>query len=264
MGLGATRIACSTLLVAAPAVAQNDPICADRPGQTTPACTVPAGMTQIETTALDWARDRADGVSADELRIGESVIKLGLTERLDIELEAAPFVRIRTRDGGARETLSGFGDIAFAAKYRLTGEAAPVRVAVKPFVKIPTAKRSLGNGKVEGGLVVPIDYAIPGSQLSLALTSEIDINADSDGSGHHVATAQAIGFGASLFSRLSVSADVSAYWDFDSAGTIRQYALGGSAAYLLSNDVQLDAGVNVGLNRETPDIQAYSGIAFRF
>ena len=28
------------------------------------------------------------------------------------------------------------------------------------YIKIPTAKRSLGNGKWEGGLLVPIDYAI--------------------------------------------------------------------------------------------------------
>jgi hypothetical protein len=37
-----------------------------------------------------------------------------------------------------------------------------------------------------------------------------------------------------------------------------------SAAYLLSNDVQIDAGVNLGLNRATSDVEIYSGVAFRF
>jgi hypothetical protein len=37
-----------------------------------------------------------------------------------------------------------------------------------------------------------------------------------------------------------------------------------AVAYLISNDVQLDAGANFGLNRNTPDIELYSGVSVRF
>jgi len=47
-------------------------------------------------------------------------------------------------------------------------------------------------------------------------------------------------------------------------GTVRQYSADASAAYLVSNNVQLDAGANFGLNRNTPDIELYTGIALRF
>jgi hypothetical protein len=33
---------------------------------------------------------------------------------------------------------------------------------------------------------------------------------------------------------------------------------------LVDDDLQLDAGVDVGLNRETPDIELYAGISKRF
>jgi hypothetical protein len=45
---------------------------------------------------------------------------------------------------------------------------------------------------------------------------------------------------------------------------VRQASADGSAAYLVSNDVQLDAGANFGLNRNTPNIEIYSGVSVRF
>jgi hypothetical protein len=53
-------------------------------------------------------------------------------------------------------------------------------------------------------------------------------------------------------------------WDFDPAGTARQYSIDGAVAYLVSRDVQLDAGANFGLNRATPDVEIYGGVSKRF
>lgn len=247
-----------------PAAEAPDPICADRPGVATPTCTVPVGMVQVETTLVDWTRDRTGGVRSDALAIGESAVKLGLTDRLHIEARVAPFVRSRVRDGAARETASGFGDIGIAAKYRLTSDAAPVQVAVRPFVKLPTAKSALGNGKVEGGVSLPISFALPGAGLSLTLGPELGLVADGDGSGNHLATAQLASLGVPLGPRLGASAEIWANWDFDPAGTTRQYGVAGSLAYLVSDNFQVDAGVVAGLNQAAPDLQLYSGLAFRF
>ena len=45
---------------------------------------------------------------------------------------------------------------------------------------------------------------------------------------------------------------------------MRQASADGSVAYLLSKDVQLDAGANLGLNRNTPDVELYAGVSKRF
>ena len=50
-----------TLLIGAAAQAQNAPLCSDRPGKATPSCVIAPGAIQIETSAVDWTRDRADG-----------------------------------------------------------------------------------------------------------------------------------------------------------------------------------------------------------
>lgn len=260
LGIAAPLIAIPGTAIAS----EEEPICADRPGLSTPTCTVPAGMIQVETTIADWIRDRSDGVRTEELGIGATAFKYGVTDRFHVEAGVVPYARVRTRGDGESETLSGFGDMWIAAKYRVTSDDAPVQVALYPSVKIPTAKRPLGNGEVEGAILIPIGYAIPGSELSLVFGPELALVADEDGSGHHPAMAQVAGFGFPLAPRLSGSAELLASWDWDPAGTVRQYTAGISAAYLISNDVQIDAGVNLGLNRATSDVEIYSGVAFRF
>ena len=131
-------------------------------------------------------------------------------------------------------------------------------------MKVPTAKRPLGNGKWEGALLLPIGYSIPKTPFSIALTSELDWVADSDGHGHHAAMAQVASLGWQASERLSLAAELWAAWDWDPAGTVRQASADGSVAFLVSNDVQVDAGANLGLNRQTPDIELYTGISVRF
>jgi hypothetical protein len=236
-------------LSSAASAADDEPICADRPGKATPTCTVPAGMVQVETGLVDWSEDETD--------IGGAAMKVGVTDRLHLELDLPAYVDVRNGP-------SGLGDSALALKYRLTKSSAPVQVAVRPFVKVPTAKHSLGNGKVEGGIALLADSTFGGSSIGWNVAPELDLVADSDGSGYHLATAQAASVGAPLSERLTISGELWGAWDFDPAGTVRQYSLDAAATFLVSNDVQLDAGVNFGLNRKTPDVELYSGIAFRF
>ena len=243
--------------LAAPAAAQDkSPICADRPGKATATCTVPAGRWQVETGLADWTLQKDGGERDTSLVLGETTVKYGLTDSADIEVDVTPWQHA----GGN----SGIGDLSFVYKQRLTADDAPVQVSARPFVKAPTAKHSLGNGKWEAGLLVPVGYAIPGSPFSLVLTPEIDWAADGDGRGHHAAMAQVAAVGWAASDRLNLSAELWGAWDWDRSGTTRQASADGSAAWLLGKDVQLDAGANFGLNRATPDVELYTGVAVRF
>ena len=70
-----------------------------------------------------------------------------------------------------------------------------MQIAALPYVKMPTAKRALGNRKWEGGLLVPIGISIAKSALSIGLTPELDWVADADGHGHHAAMVQVASLG---------------------------------------------------------------------
>jgi hypothetical protein len=263
---GRRSLIAAMLLCAATAAAAADqqPICADRPGKATGTCTVPAGHFQVETGLADWALDKTPGERDTSLAIGETTIKYGLTDRSDIEVDVTPWQEATSRGPGFHESASGIGDVNLIYKQGLTSSDAAVQVTAMPFVKLPTAKHALGNGKWEGGLRVPIGYAIAKSPFSIGLTPELDWAADADGRGHHAAMIQVASLGWQASAKLNLSAEIWGQWDWDPSGTTRQASADGSVAYLLSNDVQLDGGANLGLNRQTPDVELYAGVSKRF
>ena len=252
------------LSAATAAAADEQPICADRPGKATSACTVPARHWQVETGFADWTLQKGGGERDTSLVIGQTTIKYGLTDSTDIEVDVTPWQRSTSRFGGLTERASGIGDVNLIAKQRLSRTDAAVQVIAMPVVKIPTAKHSLGNGKWEAGMLVPIAFAIPKTSLSLGLTPELDWVANSDGHGHHLGMAQVVSLGWQATEKLNIAAELWRGWDWDPSGTTRQASADGSIAYLLSNDVQVDAGANFGLNRVTPDVELYAGISKRF
>ena len=257
--------AVATLLGAgAASAAETSPICADRPGKATGTCTVAAGHWQIETGLADWSLQKSGRERDTSLAVGETTIKYGLTDSSNIEVDVTPWQRATSRSGRVHESASGVGDVSVLFKQRLTSADASLQVALLPSVKIPVAKRSLGNGKWEAALLLPVGFSIPNTPLSLGLTPELDWTADADGDGHHAAMAQVVSLGWQASDKLNLSAELWGGWDWDSSGTTRQASADGSVAYLLSNDVQLDAGANFGLNRNTPDVELYGGISKRF
>jgi hypothetical protein len=253
LGLGCT------LLAATAAHAETAPICADRPAKANATCTVPPGDWQLESGLADWLRLDSGGVRADTLVLGSSLLKLGLSDRSDLELGITPYVRVSS--GG--DHVSGFGDVTLRYKHRLTGEAAAVQLAVIPFVKLPTAKTGIGNGKAEAGLALPISFALAGP-LTATLGPEVDWFADADGHGRHPAIVQVVNLSAQVAPRLSLAAELWANWNFDPAGTVKQASADVAAAYAITSNFQVDSGANVGLTRDTSDIEIYAGASIRF
>ena len=261
---GRMVIAATLLCGAGAAAADEQPICADRPGKATSACTVPPSKWQVETGLADWTLQKGGGERDTSLTLGETTIKYGLTNASDIEVDATPLERSTTRLGSFHESASGFGDLYLIYKQRVTSPDGPLQVIVMPVVKLPTANDRLGNGKWEGGLLVPIGYAIAQSPFSIGATPELDWAADADGHGHHLAMQQVATLGWAATEKLTLSAELWGAWDWDPRGTTRQYSADASAAYLLNKDLQLDAGANFGLNRNTPDVELYAGVSARF
>jgi hypothetical protein len=258
--IGALLLATS----AAASAADEQPICADRPGKATSACTVPAGHWQVETALADWTLQSGGGERDTSLVVGETTLKYGLTDRSDIEVDVTPWQRATSRGPSFRQSASGFGDVNVIYKQQLTAATAPVHVLLYPYVKVPTANHRLGNGKWEGGLLLPIGYAIPKTPLSIGLTPEVDWVADADGQGHHAAMVQVASLGWQVNDKLNLSGEIWGQWDWDPTGTTRQASADGAVAYLANNRLQLDAGFNIGLNHNTPDVETYVGIARRF
>jgi Putative MetA-pathway of phenol degradation len=263
---GATVLIIGMLVASSSAAvaADEQPICPDRPSKSTGPCTVPQGKWQIETGLIDWSREQSDGVTADTAVWGNTAIKYGLASNADIELWVTPLETRKLHGGGVHERESSVGDTLLRAKYEITTNDAPVQVALDPFVKIPTANHRLGNGKLEGGLLVPVQIALGKSPFTLSLGPELDWLAEQDGGGNHAAMIQLVNVGWQASKKLNFTTEIWSQWDWDPSGTGKQVSWDGSAAYLVNKDLQLDTGANFGLNRQTPDVELYAGLSVRF
>jgi hypothetical protein len=251
--------------VTGPAVAPAGPpaLCTDRPTKATSACTVPKGMVQFETDLVNFTRNSDGGVRTDTLLYTSPLLKYGLTTSIDIEASITPYETIRTRDSSGSSTIRGVGDLYLRVKQRLTSSDAKAQFALEPYIKIPTAKLGIGNRKVEGGLVGTGVFTLPDG-FSLTVSPEIDDLENGNFDGHHAQLVGAVNVGKSLSSTLTASVELWTAQDYDPSGHVDQYSADVALAYLARPTLQLDAGTNIGLNRATPDVQAYVGVSTRF
>jgi hypothetical protein len=244
------------------------PLCPDRPSKATGACTVDAGHWQVETDLYDITSQTTDGVTTRTEVFAAPTLKLGLTNSLDVEASIAPWEQVTTHDPatGARSRAGGVGDLFLRAKLNLVGDdGGNVAFALDPYVKVPTAPSSIGNGEVEEGLIAPLTLTLP-ANLQLSLDPEVDILADAADPGRHINSSAVVSLGYPLTKTITGAAEVWGDWNFDPSGQVDQYSFDLALAWIPAKapNLQLDGGVNLGLNRATPGVQAYVGVSRRF
>ena len=246
------------------AAAALSPLCTDRPTRANYACTVDAGHFQYETDVVNVSFFHLDGATTDTYLATNPTLKYGVTPKLDIEANLSPLEIVHTSDKfGDSRTLAGVGDLILRAKYlfvNTTGGA--LQASIIPYVKAPTARIGIGNGVVEGGAILPINYKLTDA-IILTTMPEVDALLDSSGGGRHLNTAQLVNIGYTV-QKLTLYGELWGDWNFDPARTTKQYSADLAVAYAVTSELQLDTGVNFGLNRETAGVQAYLGVSQKF
>ncbi len=244
------------------------PFCVDRPTKSTSPCTVDAGHVQIETDLADVTYDRSGGATTTTWLIADPTLKLGLANTLDVELSMTPveIVTVRDRATGRSSRQSGVGDLFARLKWNLAGDdGGAVGFALVPYIKAPTASAGLGDGAVEGGLIAPLSVNLP-MNVQLVTDPEVDLVRNAVGGGHHLNTSGLIGLARPISKAVTLSVELWSDIDFDPAGRTTQVSADLGAAWIPPShpNLQLDGGVNLGLNNRTPGVQAYVGVARRF
>jgi hypothetical protein len=239
----------------------------DGPGATESPYTVDAGHFQIEMTLLAFSseKDPLEGqkYELDAWAIAPMILKLGLFNQLDAHLVLEPYNVVDERLGTNRVRLRGFGDTTLRLKYNFWGnDRGRTAFAMTPYVKFPTSDRGLGNNSIEGGLILPLAVTLPGD-FYLGLTTRFDAMRDEGEGGYHAEFMNSIAFGHDLFE------DVFGYMEFFSlVSTEREAewvgAFGLGVIYPLTENLQFNAGLNVGLTRSADDWNPFLGMAWRF
>ena len=240
----------------------------DRPPKADSATTVDAGHFQYETDLLNYSQTNFGGVTTRLYQAFDPVWKLGLTNWVDFELQFNGYQNLTATDnatGAAVAKASGFGDVFVKSKINLFGnDGGSAALAIIPYVKIPSDAPTISNGVVEGGLIAPFQLQLP-HDFGLTLMSEVDALKDANDSGRHANFVDLVNLNHAVPGIKNLSAAIEF---FSSVGTDPNtppiYTFDTALIYLLTSNVQLDAGVDFGLNRAAPAVQVFVGLSQRF
>ena len=123
---------------------------------------------------------------------------------------------------------------------------------------------TISNGVVEGGLIAPFQLQLP-HDFGLTLMTEVDALKDANDSGRHANFVDLVNLNHAVPGIKNLSAAIEF---FSSVGTDPNtppiYTFDTALIYLLTPNVQLDAGVDFGLNRAAPAVQVFVGLSQRF
>lgn len=247
----------------------------DRPNVTNSPHTIDPGWVQLEAGLVEYSynRDRYHGAKArnEAWTIGQMNVRVGILDNLELNALINPYVFTHDRDDIAHLTTrdSGIGEIIIGGKVNLFGndsteadEPWRAAMAIQPQFKLPSIDDRIGNGYFECSVGAPLEINLPhGFHLDLQPTVAHVRNTTNTGDA---TTFQgAVSLDHIVFSKLDVYIEYVVNYSTE-AHTQPTEALDVGGTYPLSENLQLDAGCFIGLNKATPTIDVTLGVSFRF
>jgi hypothetical protein len=223
----------------------------DRPDTTESPQTVDAGHFQIETSFFDYARDAGEKTWT----FGQLNIKAGVARNSDVQLVLDTWIE---EEGG--ESRSGFGDVTLRWKQNLWGnDGGLTSFALMPFVTIPTGTR-VSAGEWQGGLIAPLGFTVS-DRVYIGLMAEVDVVYDEDSEDYELEWLHSATLGLGLTERLGVYLEMVGIVGAD---TSYQALFDSGVTFAVTDNLILDAGVRIGLNRAAEDFGVFTGMSIRF
>jgi Putative MetA-pathway of phenol degradation len=249
------------LVLPVDALAQEREMVTDRPDKTESPYTVPAGRVQIELDLVNYTRDRDEDVRLETIGVTPVNLKLGVAQNTDLQLIVAPYIHQTATDlqDGTRAKTGGFGDVTIRLKQNLWGnDDGKTAFGLMPYVTLPTSTNGVGTGKVGFGLIAPLAITLSDS-ADLGVMTEIDVVEDDDTRGHRVNFVNSATLGFSLTDKLGFYTEI-----FTEKGADWNVTGDAGVTYKLTDEFQLDTGLNLGLTDAADDLMVFVGLSRRF
>ncbi len=236
-----------------------EPLVTDRPDFTEASSTVGRGVTQLEM-GYTYFSDEANGIRAKSHSYPEALIRQGLFRdwfELRVAYNAGSF-----NDGTT--TINGSEDLYVGAKIGLTPQHGSLpEMAVIPQATLDTGSAGFTVGESLFGVNWLYSWVLSDS-VSLAGSTQFNRSVDGGTANKYTQWAQSVALGKSITDRFGGYLEWYAFFP-DGADTdgVEHY-LNGGFSYLISDNVQWDIRVGLGLNDRAQDFFTGTGLSIRF
>jgi Putative MetA-pathway of phenol degradation len=238
----------------------------DRPPKAYVPYTVDAGRFQYETDIVNFANLVTGSTHIDTLLVPNPTFKFGLTNNAELQLSAAAIVGVHTFNiaAGMSSAVWGLGDTFVRTKFNIWGnDGGNSAFALVPYVKAPTAPPGIGDGAVEEGLIAPLSFSLPNG-FTLLFNSEIDALKNSADDARHANYINVVNLSHLLVKDLTLYVELWSDYNDDPTLRTQQYTFDLAVAWVVRPNLQLDFGLDFGLNGAAPVVQVFAGISQRF
>lgn len=242
----------------------------DRPDITEVPFTVDAGHVQIESNLLGYARSRPDGgVESDAFEFAHTNLRIGLTNDVELSLIWLPYGIVQTSQRAIElvPDQSGIGSVDVRLKINVWGNDDFERIgsafAILPVITIPTdADNGIGVSDVEGGVAAFIAFALPAG-FGLGINAGTYAIADEGGTGHHAEYKASASGSYDWTKPFATYVEIAGVFGADDprGDTV---LVGGGWTYALTDNVQLDGGINFGVTAASDRYSPFLGLSMRY
>lgn len=226
------------------------------------------GKSQIEVNS-EFSREKE---TFDGIRIKETggelavILSYGITDNADFVI-GLPYVWIKTKFDGEKDSKSGISDMSLELKWRFF-EKDGVNFALKPGISLPTGDENkvTGNGKTSYALTFVTTKEIEPWAFHLNLGyshNEYKLQEDKDANRKgiwHISLASEV----KVVKDLKIVANIGAERNPDKSSNTHPAFILGGFIYSITENFDINAGIKGGLNKPETDLTLLAGIAFRF
>jgi len=244
----------------------------DRPDLTESPFTVDAGHVQFETTIVGYSRSAPDQAHAvtDEFEFATTNMRIGITNSAELSLVWQPYgtVRVRQTDPLSVMHHSGMGELNVRGKFNLWGndtfeKPGATALALLPFLSLPTDRHNgISPEFVAGGIIVPLAIKLS-DKWEVAVNGAFARLREDVESSYHTEYLASASFSYEWSEKLGSYYEVAGRFNTENSRG-DPVVLGTGFTYKLNKNLQLDAGVNIGVTPAADRINPFVGISARF
>lgn len=250
-------------MLAGAARAEEEPIATDRPDFVESSDVVGKGRVQLETS-LAWERDRQGGVKA-RLSSTPTLLRVGVSDAWELRLETDGRLRQTAEVGGTSTRERGWSDLSFGLKWHQRDgdeDAGTPGLGWLFHLDADTGSGAFRGQGVRPSVRMVAEWEFAGG-WSLGVMPGLFRDRDEAGR-HFTGGILAAVLGKSLNDRTRVFVELSGEQLAPARHGGNVATLDAGVAFLLTRDLQLDAAMSRGLNRNAPDFAWTVGLSARF
>lgn len=244
-----------------PGEINRDEIQTDRPDFTEASTTVGLRTFQCET-GYTFTSDSSGGTDTRSHAVGETLFRLGaFADWFELRLAVFP-VTETVATGPTQVTRKGLEDLYLGCKIGLTPQSGLLpEMAIMPQFTVPTGAGAFTTGRTLPGTNLLYGWDVT-DQWTFAGSTQFNRSVDGTDT-LYTEWAQSLTLGRSLNDKLAGYCEWFGFFPEGANDAATEHYINGGLTYLLSSDIQWDIRIGHGLNENSADFFAGTGLSFR-